>query len=247
MSDKKEFFINTTNNYSMFKFLNTNREPNKAILKKLEKSILEHGVQIPIIVNQDKEIVDGQHRFWTLRKLKYNVPYVVTTAWEDDSTTIEINMTSTKWSAKDFAEYACKKGNLDVCRAIDIQKKFYAKSKKRLGLITVLEIFMEGRTHSGLRARLKNLDYRIDEIRGFQVLDTIFEIDNHEIQGNPFSARMARAIKVMNYDYDDLNEQVIAIMCQDNYVRIYNSEADQLEYLQDIYNKALAKYNRLKK
>ena len=106
---------------------------------------------------------------------------------------------------------------------------------------------MEGRTHSGLRARLKNLDYRIDEIRGFQVLDTIFEIDNHEIQGNPFSARMARAIKVMNYDYDDLNEQVIAIMCQDNYVEIYNSEADQLEYLQDIYNKALAKYNRLKK
>ena len=40
-------------------------------------------------------------------------------------------MTSTKWSAKDFAEYACK-GNLDVCRAIDIQKSFMQSLRKDL-------------------------------------------------------------------------------------------------------------------
>ena len=67
------------------------------------------------------------------------------------------------------------------------------------------------------------------------------------MKASPYSARITRAIKVMNHDYDDLNEEVIAIMCTDNFVANYNKENDQLEYLMTIYDEALIKYEKQKK
>ena len=69
MMDITKFKTHETREYGVFKFLDTNRECNQRILNKLTDSIKEIGVQIPIIVNEDKYIVDGQHRFWALRKL----------------------------------------------------------------------------------------------------------------------------------------------------------------------------------
>ena len=63
---KKDFYVGKTKDYDMFEFLDTNRQPNDRMIKKLMKSIEENGIQIPIIVNKEKQIVDGQHRFWAL-------------------------------------------------------------------------------------------------------------------------------------------------------------------------------------
>ena len=97
--------------------MDTNRQPNTRIIKKLEKSIKEHGVQIPIIVNDKKQIVDGQHRFWALRKLGYQVPYIISYTWKEDIHTIEINNTGHRWTSMDYANYAAESGNLDVDEA----------------------------------------------------------------------------------------------------------------------------------
>jgi hypothetical protein len=225
----------------MFEFLDTNRQPNQRMINKLEKSIKEHGVQIPIIVNDKKQIVDGQHRFWALRKLGYQVPYIISYAWKEDIHTMEINNTSVRWSAMSFANYACESGNLDVCEAIKIAEKWEKTTQKKLRPTTALEILMEGRSHAGLKTKLKNMTYKIDRDRGFQVMESLLEMSNHPMKANPFSARIARTIKTLNYDEDDLDEQVIARMCQSNYITTYDSETDQLEYFRDIYNKAKSK------
>ena len=47
----------------------------------------------------------------------------------------------------------------------------------------------------------------------------------------------------MNYDLDDLDEEVIEVMCSDNYIQNFNKENDQLEYLRDIYDEAKQKLN----
>ena len=245
--DKNEFFVAITKDYDLFKFLDTNRQPNDLMIKKLTKSIKENGVQIPIIVNPDKYIVDGQHRFWALRGLGYNVPYIVSRTWKDDKHTIEINNTGKKWTAMDYANYAAESGNLDVGEAMKIANQWERETAKKLRPTTALEILMEGRTHSGLLTKLKNLTYKLDRTRGNQVYDTLNEMSNHKMKASPYSARIVRAIKIMNYDFDDLNEEAIAIMCMDNYVQNFNKENDQLEYLTDIYKEALIKYDTLKK
>jgi hypothetical protein len=73
------------------------------------------------------------------------------------------------------------------------------------------------------------------------------ELNNHEMQASPFSARMARTIKVLNYDYDDLDEQVLAHMCQKSYIKNFNSESDQYEYLKDKYDAAKLDFDKKRK
>ena len=245
--DIKKFTVHETKDYNLFKFLDTNREPNQRIINTLVKSIKENGIQIPIIVNPDKQIVDGQHRFWALQNLGYTVPYIVSKTWKNDSHTIEINNTGRRWTAMDFANYAAKNGNLDVEEALKIAKKWYKETDRKLREITSLEILMEGRSHAGLLTKLKRMTYKIDIARGFQVYDSLNEMSNYRMKASPFSARISRAIKVMNHDYDDLNEEVISIMCTDNLVANYNKENDQLEYLQMIYDEALVKYEKQQK
>jgi hypothetical protein len=243
----KDFLVGVTKDYEMFEFLDSNRMPNKNIVTKLKASIQENGVQIPIIVNQKKQIVDGQHRFWALRELGYNVPFIISKIWKEDKHTIEINNTGSRWNALDYANYAAVNGNLDVDEALKISRQWEKETAKKLRPITTLEILMEGRTHSGLRTRLKNSTYKIDRDRGFQVYESLNEMANHEMRANPYSARIVRAIKPLNYDEDDLNEEILSIMCQDSYIRAYDNESDMFEFLQHRYSLAKQKYLRMQK
>ena len=138
---------------------------------------------------------------------------------------------------------------MDAGEALKIARQWEKETAKRMRQITSLEILMEGRTHAGLRTKLKNQTYKIDRARGFQVYETLNEIAQHPdtVKANPYSARIARSIKPLNYDEDDLNEEIIAIMCEDSYIRAFDNETDQFEFLKDRYNKAKQKYNRLKK
>jgi ribosomal protein S8 len=61
------------------------------------------------------------------------------------------------------------------------------------------------------------------------------------MKASPFSSKIARAIKVLNFDYNDLDEEIIQLMCNENYIQNFNKENDQLEYLRDIYDEAAVK------
>ena len=127
-----DFKVGVTNDYEMFQFLDSNREPNDRIVAKLEESIKQNGVQIPIIVNQQKQIVDGQHRFWALRRLGYKVPFIISQTWKEDKHTIEINNTGSRWNALDYANYAAVNGNLDVDEALKISRQWEKETQKDL-------------------------------------------------------------------------------------------------------------------
>ncbi len=144
----------------------------------------------------------------------------------------------------DFANYAAESGNNDVQEAIKIAKRWEKETAKRLRPTTSLEILMEGRSHVGLLSKLKKLTYKLDRDRGMQVYDSLNEMSKHKMKASPYSSRIARSIKIMNYDLDDLDEEVIEVMCTDNYIQNFNKENDQLEYLRDIYDEAKQKLNR---
>ena len=152
----EKFNIYETKNYNLFKLLNSNREPNQRILNKLEKSIKKIGIQIPIIVNTENQIVDGQHRFWTLQKLGYVVPYIISKAWQKDEHTIDINNTSSNWTSLDYANFQMRKGNLEVKKALEIAKIWELETKGKLKPITSLELLMDSNTYNNLRIKLKN-------------------------------------------------------------------------------------------
>ena len=62
--------IHSTNDLSVFKILEGNRNINLANVERLVKSIEENGfLQMPIIVNENYEVIDGQHRLMAAKKL----------------------------------------------------------------------------------------------------------------------------------------------------------------------------------
>lgn len=244
--DINKFTVHETKNYSDFKFLDSNRQPNQILINKLVESIKENGLQIPIIVNPKFEIVDGQHRFWALQTLGYVIHYIVSKTWKNDTHTIEINNTAKRWTALDFANYASVSGNLDVRKALKLAEEWEKYTNNKLKPITALEILMEGRTHTGLLKTLKKMTYKCDLKRGLQVFNSLIQMNEYDMSASPYSQKIARTIKVMNYDYNDLNKDIIEIMCNDNFLRSYTNENDQLEYMQKKYKAAAVKYKRSK-
>ena len=234
----EKFNIYETKNYNLFKLLDSNREPNKTILRKLEKSIKEIGIQIPIIVNTKNQIVDGQHRFWTLQKLGYVVPYIISKAWQKDEHTIDINNTSSNWTSLDYANFQMRKGNLDVKKALEIAKIWELETKGKLKPITSLELLMDSNSYNNLRIKLKNNLYKVNVNNGKRLYKILNVMNEYPMKSHPYTQKLARAIKVLKSKKKTLNEKIIRKMCKENFISAYNNEADQLEYFTTIYNKA---------
>ena len=69
--------IYKTNDYSQFKFLLGNRTINKANLMRIKKSMINKHLICPIIVNKNREIIDGQHRFVAQKELELDVYFIM--------------------------------------------------------------------------------------------------------------------------------------------------------------------------
>ena len=230
----EKFNIYETKNYNLFKLLDSNREPNQRILNKLEKSIKEIGIQIPIIVNTENQIVDGQHRFWTLQKLGYVVPYIISKAWKKDSHTIDINNTSSNWTSLDYANFQMRKGNLDVKKALQQSYIWQKETNNKFKIINGLELIVSGKSYSGIKIKLKNGLYISDLKTANKIFQLLKVMNEYPRKTSAFAAKFVRATKMFFYDHKKINILAIRKMCRENYILSYNNELDTLEYLTDI-------------
>lgn len=98
--------ILSTTDYSIFKEITSNREVNEPHVLSLTKAILEKNMlEInPIIVNENYEIIDGQHRLEAAKRLNVPIYYMVSS--EVNKTDISrLNSHSLKWSVMDYINY----------------------------------------------------------------------------------------------------------------------------------------------
>ena len=98
-----------TNNYEQFKFMEGNRNVDIKHLHKLTESFKTKQLPIPIIVNKDYEILEGQHRYLVCKNQQLPLYYVII---EDCSIkdAILINTISKRWGMTDYLEHFCALG-----------------------------------------------------------------------------------------------------------------------------------------
>ena len=77
MKAKKINTIYETTDYAMFKALNGNRRLNIHHANRLMKSIEQESLCVPIIINENYEVIDGQHRLYCWEKLGLPAYYVL--------------------------------------------------------------------------------------------------------------------------------------------------------------------------
>jgi len=99
-----------TRDYSLFKKLKGNRNLNKLNLKKITRSIEKVHIPIPIVVNENYEIIDGQHRLEVCKNLGYPVYYIMIEGMTLDDVKL-LNTNSQGWKLGDYLDSFCEEDN----------------------------------------------------------------------------------------------------------------------------------------
>jgi len=114
-----------TNDLSIFKTIEGNRPPNPQHIKRLADSIKTNGVLCnPILVNENYEVIDGQHRLLASKKENSCIYYVIL---EDYglSEVHALNLNQKNWTKKDFMDGYADMGYESYVKL----RNFYNKNK----------------------------------------------------------------------------------------------------------------------
>ncbi len=119
----QELKVNVTSDLNIFKFLKGNRPPNPQHIKRLAASIKEFGMLCnPILVNENHEIIDGQHRYLAAKEVKSPVYYIVAKGYALEQVHA-LNLNQKNWTAKEFLHGYANMGLKDYI----LLREFWAK------------------------------------------------------------------------------------------------------------------------
>lgn len=234
---KRIFQLFETKEYDRFSFVEGNREINDRNVDKIEKSILEVGLQVPIVVNENHEIIEGQHRFVALRRNNMVVPYIVSSRATEE--TIPKLQESRKWTALDHCRSNAQKGDLSCIQAMGLADAWFRDSQKKMSKLRTIELLMDGKSSTGLLTRLKNGTYSINEECAYSVYGAVLVMDGMEMGTSPYGQKITRALKVLYHEFGTLDIDVIIHMTETNYIKAYSNESDQVEYMKDKYSASM--------
>jgi hypothetical protein len=116
--------VHTTTDYSKFKPISGNRNKNLLHINRLKKSMAKNYLFTIIIVNENFEIIDGQHRFDVIQELQLPLHYLICKGYGLAEVQI-LNQNSKTWNADDYLTGYCQLGYEHYLE--------YAKFKKRFG------------------------------------------------------------------------------------------------------------------
>ena len=120
-ADKVVGEVMETYDYSQFKFLDLNRDPDQNNIKAIRESMLLKALPIPIIVNEKKEIIDGQHSFIVRTDLNLPIVYLVIEGLTIDD--VPLFQTGRPWKPEDWLKLWKGRGNQHYVVYDEFRKK----------------------------------------------------------------------------------------------------------------------------
>ena len=237
-SDAREMRpVYSTKDYEAFSFITGNRNINKSHLEKLRKSILEMYIPVPIVVNENLEIIDGQHRF-IICKTEGLALLFIQIKGLNLTHVQKINELMRIWTAEAFMDCYC-----DL--ALESEYREYAdyveyKEFKRsygFGHNETQAILTNQKMFSGnLSERFRNGTFKIVDLRkATSVAERIAKVGKY-YQGykrRGFVLAMLQCFAIPEYNHDrflsKLSYQTYKLNDQPNYKQY-------LQIIQDVYN-----------
>lgn len=99
--DKEVSKIYSTTDYDKFKMILGNRALRLTNVSAIQKSSSEEQLMIPILVNENYEIIDGQHRFRAWKSLNIPILYTIVEGY-NLAQVRRANQNSINWTISDF-------------------------------------------------------------------------------------------------------------------------------------------------
>lgn len=117
--------IKSTLEYNIFKKHELNREIDETNLKKIINSIKSKNLLHlrPLIVDENFNIIDGQHRLEAARLLKLPIFYEVQKDIASEDIVL-LNANQKNWTHKDYYNYYCSAGNSEYTKLKEFINKY---------------------------------------------------------------------------------------------------------------------------
>lgn len=225
--------ILSTKKYKIFKTIQGNRAVSDDHVRKLAASIARQNLLSanPIIVNEQMQVIDGQHRLLAAQSLGVEVSYVTV-----EGATIrvvqQLNAHQKQWALQDYAESYALQGNPHY----QTLKKFY--ENQDLPVSIAVWLLSGGRNNGGHLSRFKDGGFEVTtEEEAYEVVEKIKLFHEHTSPQVRRSRGFVRAMFALTHspeiDWDRMSEKLGEYTKQ---IPAYEGVRDYLRTLEDIYN-----------
>lgn len=228
--------VNISKKYDIFGFdKKNNRIINKSNVKSKKASIIKFGIANPIIVDENLNIIDGQHRFIALMELGRPVPYVINRILKvEDVPTL--NGSGFSWKPIDYI-HSYSNQNEDFKKLEDAINKY-----KKLGVSTVSVMFSKSnlsRIDTMAAIRLGMYEY----IDNSEIADYLMDLKEDHLS---MPTNTAIAIKQIIDEFECFDKDRLARFIKQG-VRIpnHNDPRQTRKYISDFYNFRLRNENKI--
>ena len=234
LSDTKVY---VSSDYGLISFQNGNREISSANYKKLKEKIQKKNMLNfhPLIVNENFEIIDGQHRFNVAKEL--NLPFYFIIADKMLLVdTIDINTVGQQWTLSDFMKTYC-----DLNRSPYIALKRFMADFDFISLSQAIEMVSK---RKGSAVHFKEGLLRFTETQMSMAIEVChlmaqFGLVHKKLRS---SRSLQRAIMLMRRNGIRWDHARLIDLCMENQSKMLslpNDENKIIDVLEDIYNKRL--------
>ena len=229
--------VKKTSDYAKFKVLNGNRPVKPAHLALLKESISEHGdLGIPVIVNEQFDIIDGQHRVKALEGLGLPIRYIMKKGFKINHVHV-LNSNRKNWTMTEYMNCYAELGMVHYVR----YKEFYMKYHfpQSITLAIVQGVYRGGQPVRGTVGTgpfksgsfvFKDPEEAEDRAEKIIMLKDIY----YGYKKSLFVMAMLRLFKLKDYNHTEfalkLKQQIIKLSIEPNNVNGY------LRIFEDIYN-----------
>lgn len=233
-----------TSDYGMFKKIDGNRLVNQLHVDRLAESMKEKQLVTPVIVNENYEIIDGQHRFTACETHGLPVYYIICEGY-GLADVHRLNEKSHDWNLKDFLEgYATFATTNPKYQDYVLLKEFIQANK----ITASMGIFLTKgeQNEQDATTSFKNGYYQAVEMDLAQVFLNQLEDFALHFQERYKSAVFMKAFKLFSsspkYNHENM---VKKLEYMSGYLQNRSTKSQYLEILSEVYNTRVNERNRI--
>jgi hypothetical protein len=226
--------VETTTNYGQFRYLQANRDRNRAHVERLKQAISDNPQimeVMPILVNENMEIIDGQHRFLAAKELGMPVTYTMVPGLTVDDAR-EMNILHKNWDVMDYAESYASTGQRAYQQYIDLRDTYRISHS-----IALMYIYNHaGRTdNTGVFKAFREGTMEIEDLNDTKhKLDLLTELTQEypSLNTREFAYSYLKALNVEGFEPERFKQK----MAEVGEIKRYRLISDYLRAMEDVYN-----------
>lgn len=235
--DKSTLVIYHTRKYDSFRKLEGNREVDEQHVNELMTLIGEKDLRLPIVVNENMEVVDGQHTLEAARRLKKPVYYVVRSGAGLNEVQ-SLNLHQKSWTIRDFARSFADRGDESYKKYLEFRSRFGTNHMVTVQILT-------GKDERNITQKFKRGQFEIrDWDEAIRIGEFFLRTFEHYPKGKSrsFGLAVLRLLKHPNFDQDRFLDQL------KKYNKRFTAMAsvdDTIAEIESLYNYQRAKKHKV--